>query len=61
MDTLYQAMTDFTLDIVIGRGEASKNVRLNLARFSITATTTVADRIPHKLLTHFGKQLQLDA
>ena len=34
-EVLYPAMEDFVLDIVIGKGPAAKNVRLNLPRFTV--------------------------
>ena len=39
-EVLYSAMEDFVLDIVIGKGPAAKNVRLNLPRFTMIGATT---------------------
>src|SRR5215203_6905020 len=34
-EILYPAMEDFVLDIVVGKGPAAKNVRLNLPKFTV--------------------------
>lgn len=39
-EVLYPAMEDFALDIVIGKGPAAKNVRINLPRFTVVGATT---------------------
>src|SRR5690606_8909003 len=38
-EVLYPAMEDFALDIVVGKGPAAKNVRLNLPRFTVVGAT----------------------
>lgn len=39
-ETLYPAMEDFALDIVIGKGPSARTVRLDLPRFTIVGATT---------------------
>ncbi len=39
-DVLIPAMTDFTLDIVIGKGSTAKNVRLNLPHFTVVGLSS---------------------
>ena len=39
-EVLYPAMEEYALDIVIGKGPAAKNVRLNLPRFTVIGATT---------------------
>ncbi|QER41369.1 Holliday junction branch migration DNA helicase RuvB [Thermodesulfobacterium sp. TA1] len=38
-EVLYAAMEDFALDIVIGKGQAVKTIRLSLPRFTLIAAT----------------------
>ena len=39
-ETLYPAMEDFALDIVIGKGPTARTVRLDLAHFTLIGATT---------------------
>ncbi|MGD9129838.1 MAG: Holliday junction branch migration DNA helicase RuvB [Candidatus Woesebacteria bacterium] len=39
-ETLYPAMEDFALDIVIGKGPSARTVRLDLPRFTLVGATT---------------------
>lgn len=39
-ETLYPAMEDFALDIVIGKGPSARTVRLDLAKFTLVGATT---------------------
>ena len=39
-ETLYPAMEDFSLDIVIGKGPSARTVRLDLAKFTLIGATT---------------------
>lgn len=39
-ETLYPAMEDFALDIVIGKGPSARTVRLDLPKFTIVGATT---------------------
>lgn len=39
-ETLYPAMEDYALDIVIGKGPSARTVRLDLPRFTIIGATT---------------------
>src|SRR5690606_41696461 len=47
-EVLYPAMEDFALDIVVGKGPAAKNVRLNLPRFTVVGATTQLSRLDRK-------------
>ena len=57
---LYPAMEDFVLDIVIGKGPAAKNVRLNLPRFTVIGATTRLALLAAPLRDRFGAQFRLD-
>jgi holliday junction DNA helicase RuvB len=59
-EILYPAMEDFKLDIVIGKGPAAKNVRLNLPRFTIVGATTRLSLLAGPLRDRFGARFRLD-
>lgn len=67
-ETLYPAMEDFALDIVIGKGPSARTLRLDLPRFTIIGATTrvgllsspMRDRfgVVHRLSFYFPKELE---
>ncbi len=59
-EILYPAMEDFVLDIVIGKGPAAKNVRLNLPRFTVVGATTRLSLLAGPLRDRFGARFRLD-
>jgi Holliday junction DNA helicase RuvB len=59
-EVLYPAMEDFALDIVIGKGPAAKNVRLNLPRFSVVGATTRLSMLSAPLRGRFGAIYRMD-
>ncbi|MBZ0298056.1 MAG: Holliday junction branch migration DNA helicase RuvB [Anaerolineae bacterium] len=59
-EVLYPAMEDFALDIVIGKGPAAKNVRLNLPRFTVIGATTRLALLAGPLRDRFGARFRLD-
>ncbi|MDK3161509.1 Holliday junction branch migration DNA helicase RuvB [Anaerolineae bacterium CFX9] len=59
-EVLYPAMEDFALDIVIGKGPAAKNVRLNLPRFTVVGATTQLALLAGPLRDRFGAVFRLD-
>jgi holliday junction DNA helicase RuvB len=59
-EILYPAMEDFALDIVIGKGPAAKNVRLNLPRFTVIGATTRLSLLAGPLRDRFGARFRLD-
>lgn len=59
-EVLYPAMEDFALDIVIGKGPAAKNVRLNLPRFTVVGATTQLALLSGPLRDRFGARFRLD-
>lgn len=59
-EVLYSAMEDFVLDIVIGKGPAAKNVRLNLPRFTIVGATTRLALLTAPLRDRFGAVFRMD-
>ncbi len=59
-EILYPAMEDFALDIVIGKGPAAKNMRLNLPRFTVIGATTQLALLAGPLRDRFGARFRLD-
>jgi len=59
-EVLYPAMEDFALDIVIGKGPAARNIRLNLPRFTIVGATTRLALMTSPLRDRFGVIYRLD-
>jgi Holliday junction DNA helicase RuvB len=59
-EILYPAMEDFALDIVIGKGPAAKNVRLNLPRFTVIGATTQLSLLAAPLRDRFGAHFRLE-
>lgn len=53
-ETLYPAMEDYCLDIVIGKGPSARTVRLDLPRFTIIGATTRAGMLSGPLRDRFG-------
>lgn len=59
-ETLYSAMEDFVLDIVLGKGPAAKTVRLNLQKFTVVGATTRIGLISGPMRDRFGYVQQVD-
>ena len=53
-EVLYPAMEDYAIDIMIGKGPASKSVRLDLPRFTLVGATTRAGLLSAPLRDRFG-------
>ena len=53
-ETLYPAMEDYTLDIVIGKGPGARSVRLELPPFTIIGATTRVGLISSPMRDRFG-------
>ncbi len=53
-ETLYPAMEDFFLDIIVGKGPAARTLKLDLPRFTIIGATTQAGLISAPLRDRFG-------
>ena len=59
-ETLYPAMEDFALDIVIGKGPAARSIRLKLPRFTIIGATTRIALMTSPLRDRFGVVYRLE-
>ncbi|WP_416175421.1 Holliday junction branch migration DNA helicase RuvB [Clostridium sp.] len=53
-EILYPAMEDYALDIVIGKGAASKSIRLDLPNFTLMGATTRIGLLSSPLRDRFG-------
>jgi len=53
-ETLYPAMEDFALDIVLGKGPGARTVRLDLQPFTIVGATTQVGKIAAPMRDRFG-------
>ncbi|WP_349393634.1 Holliday junction branch migration DNA helicase RuvB [Clostridium perfringens] len=53
-EILYPAMEDYVLDIIIGKGAASKSIRLDLPKFTLIGATTRIGMLSSPLRDRFG-------
>lgn len=53
-ETLYPAMEDFALDIIIGKGPSARTLRLDLPPFTIVGATTRAGLLSSPMRDRFG-------
>ncbi|MCA9325117.1 Holliday junction branch migration DNA helicase RuvB [Candidatus Saccharibacteria bacterium] len=53
-ETLYAAMEDFKLDIMLGKGPSARSLRLDLPQFTIIGATTRAGALAGPLRDRFG-------
>lgn len=59
-EILYSAMEDYALDIIIGKGPAARNVRLDLPPFTLIGATTRLGAVAAPLRDRFGVQCRLE-
>ncbi len=59
-ETLYPAMEDFALDIIIGKGPGARSLRLNLPSFTLIGATTRFALLSPPLRDRFGAVYRLD-
>lgn len=53
-EVLYPAMEDYCIDIMIGKGQAARSVRLDLPKFTLVGATTRAGLLTAPLRDRFG-------
>ncbi|MDR0632608.1 MAG: Holliday junction branch migration DNA helicase RuvB [Holosporales bacterium] len=58
-ETLYSAMEDFKIDIVIGEGTTAKSIRLDLPQFTLIGATTRSGLLTQPLRERFGIPVRL--
>ena len=59
-ETLYPAMEDYRLDLIIGQGPSAQTYRLKLPRFTLIGATTRAGLLSSPLHNRFGVVQRLD-
>jgi Holliday junction DNA helicase RuvB len=59
-ETLYPAMEDFQLDIVVGQGPTARSLKLPLKPFCLIGATTRAGLLTSPLRDRFGATFRLD-
>jgi len=59
-ETLYPAMEDFKLDIVIGEGPSARSIKLDLPKFTLVGATTRAALLTSPLRDRFGISHRLE-
>lgn len=53
-EVLYPAMEDFAIDIIIGKGQTARSIRLDLPHFTLVGATTRAGLLTAPLRDRFG-------
>ncbi|WP_025270600.1 Holliday junction branch migration DNA helicase RuvB [Hippea sp. KM1] len=59
-ETLYAALEDFKLDIIVGQGPGARTIRLDLPHFTLIGATTRIGLLTSPLRDRFGIILRLD-
>jgi holliday junction DNA helicase RuvB len=59
-ETLYPAMEDFELDLVVGQGPTARSIKLPLHRFCLVGATTRAGLLSSPLRDRFGATFRLE-
>lgn len=59
-ETLYSAMEDFKIDILIGEGAGAKSIRLDLPHFTLIGATTRSGLLTQPLRERFGIPIRLN-
>ncbi len=53
-EVLYPAMEDYAIDVMIGKGESARSIRLDLPQFTLVGATTRAGMLSAPLRDRFG-------
>lgn len=59
-EVLYPAMEDFFLDIIVGKGDEARSIRIDLPPFTLVGATTRAGSLTGPLRDRFGVHLRLE-
>lgn len=59
-EVLYPAMEDFSMDIMIGKGQTARSIRLDLPHFTLIGATTRAGLLSAPLRDRFGVVSRLE-
>ncbi len=59
-ETLYSAMEDYKIDIILGKGKSARSIRLDIKPFTLIGATTRTGLLTSPLLSRFGIVLNFD-
>lgn len=59
-ETLYPAMENYKLDIIIGKGNSAKTLQIQLPKFTLIAATTRISLLSNPFRSRFGINFKLD-
>lgn len=59
-ETLYPAMENYNLDIIIGKGVSAKTLQVKLPKFTLIAATTRISLLSNPFRSRFGAHYKLD-
>lgn len=59
-EVLYSVMEDFFIDIIIGKGDEARSIRIDLPPFTLVGATTRAGSLTGPLRDRFGVHLRLE-
>jgi len=59
-ETVYPAMEDFGLDVVLGKGPGARSIRLDLPHFTLVGATTQAGKLSGPMRDRFGLTQHLE-
>ncbi|MBI2057728.1 MAG: Holliday junction branch migration DNA helicase RuvB [Candidatus Yanofskybacteria bacterium] len=59
-ETLYPAMENYKLDIIIGKGNSAKTLQIQLPKFTLIAATTKISLLSSPFRSRFGVNYKLD-
>ena len=59
-EVLYPAMEDFVIDIIVGKEESAKTIRIDLPKFTLIGATTKAGSLSSPLRDRFGSIHRLE-
>ncbi len=59
-ETLYPALEDFELDVIIGEGPSARVIKFKVPPFTLIGATTRAGQLTSPLMGRFGMVLRLD-
>lgn len=59
-ETLYPAMENYKLDIIIGKGNSAKTLQIQLPKFTLVAATTKISLLSSPFRSRFGVNYKLD-
>jgi len=59
-ETLYPALEDFKIDIILGKGKSARSIRIDLKPFTLIGATTRTGLLTSPLLSRFGIVLNFE-